>query len=85
MLFGEKTNDCKRISLELSECSDQITSRLSQGSHYIRGPHSLVDTTIDLESNVDGLDWTRIAERVCIAFITSLISVLKIFHSGQGF
>ena len=68
MLFGEKTNDCKRISLKPSESSNQITSRLLQGSHYIRdirGPHSLADTTIDLENNVDGLDWTRIAERVC--------------------
>ena len=37
------------------------------------------DTTIDLENNVDGLDWTRIAERVCKTFITSLISVLKYF------
>ena len=77
MLFDEKINDCKRTSLELSEY--QITSRLSQGSHYIRGPHSLGDTTIDLENNVDGLDWTRISERVCKAFITSLISVLKYF------
>jgi hypothetical protein len=79
MLFDEKINDCKPTSLELSECSNQITFRLSQDSHYIRGPHALADTTIDLENNLDGLDWTRIAERVCKAFITSPISILKYF------
>ena len=84
MLFDEKINDCKRTSLEPSECFNQITSRLSQGLHCVRGPHSLADTTIDLENNVDDLDWTRIAERVCKAFITFLISVLT-YHSDQGF
>ena len=39
----------------------------------------MADTTIDLENNIDGLDWTRIAERVCKTFITSLISLLKYF------
>lgn len=79
MLFDKKINDCKRTSLELGDFSIQITSHLSQGLHYIRAPHSLEDTTIDLENNVDGLDWTRIAERVCKTFFKSLISVVKYF------
>ena len=84
MLFGEKTSGYKRTTLKASESSNQTTSHTSPDLHYIRGSHSLADMTIDLDNNVEGLDWTKIAERVCEV---TLIYVLftKICYSGQGF
>lgn len=33
----------------------------------------MADTAIDLDNNVEGLDWTKIAERVSRALIIALI------------
>lgn len=37
----------------------------------------MIDTTIDLDNNVEGLDWTKIAERVRRVFIIALITALN--------